>query len=83
MRMEPIMNYLKRKLRDAGSARWELIAAACDVPKTLPRKIVCNERDKLGINKAQPLLDFFHAVDRGERELPEVMRPAGVQQEAA
>lgn len=69
--MEPIMEYLKRRLREAGSARWEAIAAEAGVAKTLPRKIAYDDRENPGVGTIQPLLDFFGAVDRGERELPE------------
>ena len=77
--MEPIIDYLKRKLRDAGSARWELIAATCGVAKTLPRKIAYDDRDNPGVQTIQPLLDFFQAVDRGEKNLPDVPAPATAQ----
>ena len=68
--MEPIIVYLKRRLREAGPARWEAIAAICGVAKTLPRKIAYEDRGNPGIQTIQPLLDFFGAVDRGEHELP-------------
>lgn len=69
--MEPIMDYLKRKLRDAGSARWEAIASEAGVAKTLPRKIAYDDRDNPGVATIQPLLDYFGSVERGERYLPE------------
>lgn len=68
--MESIIDYLKRKLRDAGSARWEVIAAECGCAKTLPRKIAFNDRDNPGVQTIQPLLDYFQSIERGERELP-------------
>jgi hypothetical protein len=68
--MEPIIDYLKRNLRDAGSARWEAIAADCGIAKTLPRKIAFNDRDNPGVQTIQPLVDYFQAVDRGEKHLP-------------
>ena len=69
--MEPIVDYLKRKLTEAGSSRWEAIAAECGIAKTLPRKIAYGDRENPGVQTVQPLLDFFHAVERGERDLPE------------
>lgn len=72
--MEPIIDYLKRKLREAGAQRWEAIATAAGVAKTLPRKIAYDDRDNPGVATIQPLLDFFHAVERGDRELPEPER---------
>ncbi|GAP37356.1 hypothetical protein ABXN37_19725 [Piscinibacter sakaiensis] len=68
--MESIVAYLKRNLREAGAARWESIAAEAGVAKTLPRKIACGDRDNPGVQTIQPLLDYFQAVERGERELP-------------
>jgi hypothetical protein len=69
--MEPIIDYLKRKLMEAGSARWETIAKEANVAKTLPRKLVYDSsRDNPRIQTIQPLIDYFQAVDRGERQLP-------------
>ena len=67
------MAYLTRNLRAAGATRWEPIALAAGVAKSLPRKIVYGERDKHGpgVLKVQPLLDYFQAVDRGEIDLAE------------
>lgn len=70
--METIISFLKRRLREAGAARWELIAADAGVAKTLPRKIACNDRDNPGVQTIQPLLDYFRLVDLGERQLPEL-----------
>jgi hypothetical protein len=69
--MNNIMGYLVKHLRDAGAVRWEAIADAAGVAKSLPRKIIY-ERQKCGpgVITVQPLLDYFAAVDRGERELP-------------
>jgi hypothetical protein len=70
--MESIIDYLKRKLREAGPGRWELIADQTGVAKTLPRKIAYDaKRENPGVQTIQPLLDFFQAVERGERDLPE------------
>lgn len=70
--MESIIDYLKRKLRDAGAQRWEAIAAECGVAKTLPRKIAYEDRDNPGVQTVQPLLDYFGAIERGEKSLPEI-----------
>lgn len=74
--METIIDYLKRNLRDAGAARWEAIAAQAGVAKTLPRKIAYDDRDNPGVQTVQPLLDFFQAIERGERSLPELAEKA-------
>jgi hypothetical protein len=69
--MEPIIDYLKRKLKEAGPARWEAIAAEAGVAKSLPRKLAYDDRENPGVNTIQPLYDFFQGVERGEIELPE------------
>lgn len=69
--MEPIISYLGRKLREAGPGRWEAIAAEAGVAKSLPRKIAYSDRNNPGVQTIQPLLDFFEAVERGEKLLPE------------
>lgn len=69
--VESIIDYLKRKLREAGSARWELIADETGVAKSLPRKIAYDDRGNPHVETIQPLLDYFGQVERGERELPE------------
>lgn len=65
------MATLKRRLREAGHARWERIAQESGVAKTLPRKIVYGDRENPGVLTVQPLLDLFAAIDRGERTLPD------------
>jgi transcriptional regulator with XRE-family HTH domain len=72
--MESIIEYLKRKLREAGPSRWEAIAAEAGVAKTLPRKLAYDDRENPGVATIQPLLDYFGAVERGERELPEPVK---------
>lgn len=74
MGMETIINYLKRKLREAGHQRWEAIAIAAGVATTLPRKIAYGDRENPGVGTIQPLFDLFAAIDRGERELPEPIK---------
>lgn len=69
--MEPIIEFLKRRLRDAGPGRWEAIADAAGVAKTLPRKIAYADRENPGVNTVQPLLTYFAQIDSGERDLPQ------------
>lgn len=70
--MESIIEYLKRKLKEAGAGRWELIAAEAGVAKTLPRKLAYEDRENPGVQTIQPLIDYFQSIERGERNLPEV-----------
>lgn len=82
--MEPIIDYIKRRLKEAGARTWPGIAAA--VSKDLPedeklsehflRKLAYGDRVNPGLKSIQPLLDFFGAVDRGEIEVPEPVEPA-------
>lgn len=60
--MESIFAYLQRKLREAGSSRWDAIAKAAKVPKSLPRKLAY-ERKNPGVETIQPLYDYFQALD--------------------
>lgn len=61
--MEAIVDYLKRKLLEAGSSRWEAIASECGIAKTLPRKIAYGDRENPGVQTVQPLVDYFRAED--------------------
>lgn len=69
--MQTILDQLKLSLREAGPARWEAIAEAAGVAKTLPRKVAYSDRENPGVNTIQPLIDYFAAVARGERDLPD------------
>lgn len=76
--MEPVIDYLKRKLREAGAASWPAIAEGASeglsderrIGVALLRKIAYGDRDNPGVQTVQPLLDYFVAIDRGERDLP-------------
>ena len=70
--MEPIIDYLKRRLKDAGAKQWPVIAA--EINKSLPdseaigepllRKIAYGDRDNPGVQTVQPLIDYFTSIDR-------------------
>lgn len=63
--MESIIDYLKRKLKEAGPAQWTAIAAAAKVAETLPRKIAYDsKRDNPRLATVQPLLDYFRAQEQ-------------------
>ena len=78
--MEPIIDYLKRNLRATGPKLWPLVAAELNaglpeaerVPESFLRKLAYGDRDNPGVKNVQPLLDYFQAIDRGERTLPAV-----------
>lgn len=69
--MSSILKPVIDRLRAAGPGAWEQIAAEAGVAKTLPRKLVYGDRDNPGVLTIQPLVDYFAAVDRGEKKLPE------------
>ncbi len=78
--MEPILEYLRRRLKEAGRDRWEAIArsvneSVADERERLSfhglRKIAYGDRENPGVQTVQPLLDYFQAVEAGELELPE------------
>lgn len=71
MTTEPITDYLKRRLKDAGAARFDAIAGRTGVTASFIRKFAYGSRENPRVQTVQPLIDFFAAVDRGEAELPE------------
>jgi hypothetical protein len=70
MTVEPITDYLKRRLKDAGAANFDAIAVASGVTGSFIRKFVYGSRENPRVQTIQPLLDYFASVDRGEAELP-------------
>jgi hypothetical protein len=79
--MEPILDYLKRKLKDAGPKRWAAISAATGASVHTMRKVAYSDIENPGVLTMQPLLTFFQDVDAGRRELPPPAETAA--QEAA
>ena len=67
--IEPITEYLQRRLRDAGAAKFDAIAAVSGVRSSFIRKFVYGSRENPRVQTIQPLLDFFAAVDRGAVEI--------------
>ncbi len=70
MHIEPITDYLKRRLREAGANRFDAIAEKTGVTGSFIRKFVYGSRENPRVMTIQPLLDYFAAVDRGELQLP-------------
>lgn len=70
MTVEPITDFLKRRLREAGAAHWDAIAEEAGVTPSFIRKFVYGSRENPRVQTVQPLLNYFQAVDRGERNLP-------------
>lgn len=68
--MSSILQPLVARLRTVPSTKWEAIAEAAGVAKTLPRKIATGDRSNPGVQTIQPLIDYFQRVDDGLAELP-------------
>lgn len=64
--VEPITDFLKRRLREAGAWRFEAIAKEAGVTCSFIRKFVYGSRENPRVQTIQPLLDYFQALDRGE-----------------
>jgi predicted transcriptional regulator len=74
MSTEPITDYLKRRLKEAGAARFDAIADQTGVTGSFIRKFAYGSRENPRVQTVQPLIDFFAAVDRGEIELPAAIK---------
>lgn len=72
--IEPIADHLKRRLREAGAARFEAISEHTGVALSFIRKFVYGSRENPRVQTIQPLLDFFAAVDRGEIDLDHIAK---------
>lgn len=74
--MSTILQPLVARLRAIPSTKWEAVAEAAGVAKTLPRKIATGDRANPGVQTIQPLLDYFQRVDAGTAQLPPGCAPA-------
>jgi transcriptional regulator with XRE-family HTH domain len=70
MAAEPICDYLKRRLKDAGAARFDEIALASGVTPSFIRKFVYGSRENPRVQTIQPLLDYFAKSDSSRRRAP-------------
>lgn len=70
--VEPITDFLKRRLKEAGASRFDEIAEQAGVTPSFIRKFVYGSRENPRVQTIQPLFDYFAAIDRGERQLPEL-----------
>jgi len=62
--MEPILVFIKRRLREAGRSQWPAIAASTGCSVHTMRKVAYNDIDNPGVVTIQPLLDYFAESDR-------------------
>jgi len=63
--MSQILNTLVARLRQHTLAELEAIAHAAGVPSDLPRKLRSGERRNPTLRSIEPLIDYFHKVDKG------------------
>lgn len=68
--MEPILTGLQRRLSALTPAQRTAVAAELGISRTLIPKLLGGHRENPRVQTIQPLIDFFAAVDRGERALP-------------
>lgn len=66
---ESILEYLRRRLKEIGSARWDSLAADAEVNVSLPRKLAY-ERKNPGVNTIEGLYFYLKAVDAGQKQFP-------------
>ena len=57
--MSMILEPLVAKLKEAGSSKWEQIAADAGVERHLPKKLVYGERPNPTIKSIEPLIRYF------------------------
>jgi hypothetical protein len=61
--MSQILAPLIARLKEEGSAKWELIAKAAGVERHLPKKLVYGERPNPTIKSIEPLIRYFSDLD--------------------
>lgn len=64
MTIEPITDYLKRRLKEAGHGQFDEIASKAGVTPSFIRKFVYGSRENPRVQTVQPLLDYFADQDR-------------------
>ena len=69
MAIEPIREYIKRRLTEVGTAQFQAVASDSGVNVNFIRKFFYGCRENPRIQSIEPLLNYFEAIDRGEREL--------------
>lgn len=76
---EPLIDFLRTRLRAAGSARWKPMADAINegrpgekvIGEPLLRKLAYGDRGNPGVVTVQPVIDYLKAIDEGRAQLPE------------
>lgn len=63
---ESVTEYLKRRLKDAGAAKWDVIADETGVKRSFINKFVYGSRENPRVGTVQPLLDYFQRIDSCE-----------------
>ena len=62
---EPIIDELRRRIRELPPSEWEAHAVKAGVAISLPRKLAYGERNKAGpgVVTIQPLLSYLRSLD--------------------
>lgn len=72
-----ILDMLKNRFTSIDRSLWEPVALAAGVGRHMPRKMVYGDRASPRIDTCQKLINYFEAVDRGEKTLPiPLVKPA-------
>lgn len=66
---EPIIDELRRRIRELPPSEWEAHAAKAGVAISLPRKLAYGERNKAGpgVVTIQPLLSYLRGLESKSR----------------
>lgn len=70
--VESVKDYLRRKLKEVGAARFDALARETGVAVSFIRKFFYGSRENPRIETIQPLLDFFAEVESGQRALADL-----------
>lgn len=67
-----VLQSIVDSLRSAGSRRWARIADEVGIPHSTLKKLAYHDLKNPGVTEiCQPLLDYFEAVRRKQRKLPD------------
>lgn len=64
---EPIIDYLRSRLRAIGHASWPRVAEEAGCALSLLRKVAYGDRTNPGVETIQPLLTYLRAKERDEQ----------------
>lgn len=74
---EPIMDYVRRRLRKFGPSKWAEVAQATGCKESMLRKIAYGDRNNPGIATIQPLLTYLRECDDAPTTTPGALTAEG------